>query len=526
MNIKKIMPLVLAGMVLTACGGGNTSETSSATPSTSTPSSNAPVSSVSEESKPSEVSSAPKITDVTVDFWHTFGQGIENGVEEYVKEFEKIIKEKEGVNVKINMSKEGSYTDIQTKISKGLGAGNIPTLAVAYPDHVAAYMAAEPTPGKYVVNLDKYMDDKNVGFGTEKYLGDIANDGTVYGKDDFIKVFMDEGTCYAKEGTYSIPFMKSTEVMFYNMNMVKKAMQYHNPAIANSESQIADYMNTITWNDLLDIAKVIKEHKSQIAPSLEYPIFYDSDGNFFVTQMYQNKIPYSSFDKDGKGQIDFESTENLNKTVSMLDSLRQAHKDGLLTTKGTKGEYSSYSFTDELCAFAIGSSGGAGYNNPSSDSFTFGVAPVPYANNNPTYVSQGVTLTVLKNPSYSEEMNEAKCLYAWKFAKFLTNPDVNAVLCIEDSQGYVPVRDSAYESSDYIEFLSDEDNIYSSTCKVVMDLNSAADYINSPVFSGSSKLREQCGGIITTLFKGDDRGDNVDTKTIVSDAIKAAKTYF
>ena len=524
MVIKKLLPIVLLGMTITACGTGGEASQEGSKPESNPVSSNETSQGGGESSQGGgEAGGIAKPTqkDVTIDFWHTFGQGIEEGVSAEVEKFVKLVKDNDGVNLKINLSKEGSYTDIQSKIDTGFNGGNVPTLAVAYPDHVANYLGKH---AKYVQNLDSYIDDPNIGFGKEAYLGDKK--GTeVYGKDDFIKVFMDEGTNYAVEGTYSLPFMKSTEVLFYNMDMVKKALDIHKPDISKNESKIKEYMESLTWDEFMALSKVIKDNKATIAPSLEYPVFYDSDGNFFISQLYQRGIKYSSFDAERKPKIDFEDTTEFNKVVTMVDELRQGHKDGLVTTKGTKGEYSSYSFTDELCAFAIGSSGGAGYNSPKSDSFTFGVAPVPYKGT-AKYVTQGVTLTILRNPSYTDADNDARVYYAWKFAKYITNPEVNAVLCVEDSQGYVPVRESAYETDDYLEFLSDDTNIYSSTAKVVMDVNLHADYINTPVFSGSSYLREQCGGAIATLFKADDNKQTLATADQLRTVISNSKSHF
>ena len=470
----------------------------------------------------SNSASAPAVKDVTIDFWHTFGQGIEEGMQAYVDQFQKIIKDNEGVNVTINLSKEGSYTDIHTKIVNGLGASNVPTLAVAYPDHVADYLHLKKDA---VVNLDSYINDEKIGFGKESYLGD-SKGKDVYDKDDFIPVFMDEGRNYAYEGTYSIPFMKSTEIMFYIKNIIRRALKIHKPEIYNNEAKVKEYMNNLTWDELFTLAQVIKNNKSTVAPKLEYPVFYDSDGNLFISQLYQRNIGYSSYDNSHKPQIDFENSTEKAKVVSFLDELRQLHKDGLLTTKDTKGEYSSYSFTPEKCAIAIGSSGGAGYNIPSGDAFELGVAPVPYKGQR-KYVTQGVTLAILRNPGYSDAVNDAKCYYAWKFAKFITNPSVNASICIEDSQGYVPVRESAYEIDKFMEFLGmSEDNDYAKTAEVVMEINGGADYyINTPVFSGSANLRNLCGGAIATLLTSDDNNDTVSTESVVNEVIKNAKSH-
>ena len=524
MKIKNTLPLILVSMLLGSCSGvtsidskdsGNTSiESNESTESKSDE---------SIDSTTSTTSTQPKPTKVEIDFWHTFGQGIEGGISPYVEKFQQLVKRNEGVDVTINLSKEGAYSDIHTKIINGFGAGNVPTIAVAYPDHVADYLEIKK---EYVQDLDVYINNDEVGFGKEAYLGDISGN-TVYGEDDFISVFLDEGKNYNYSGTYSIPFMKSTEVMFYNLNMIRRALRIHKPQIAGNDLRIKEYMNSLTWNELFELASIIKTHKSDVAPRMEYPVFYDSDGNLFISQLYQRGIGYSSYDNNRKPVIDFERQSEFNKVVSFLDELRYLHSEGLLTTKGTYGQYSSYSFADEKCAFAIGSSGGAGYNDPQSDAFELGVAPVPYTNER-KFVTQGVTLTILRNPKYSNEENDAKCLYAWKFIKYLTNPDNDAGLCIEDSQGYVPVRESAYESDEYIEFLNDDESVFNLTAKVVMEINSEGEnaYINTPVFKGSAYLREQCGSAIARLLKADETGEVITTTGVLNDVISNSKAHF
>ena len=83
-------------------------------------------------------------------------------------EFAKLVKENEGVDISINAGQDayqGSYVDIHNKIMSGFNTGDFPTIAVAYPDHVADYIAAESVPGKYVVNLAELATDEKIGFG-------------------------------------------------------------------------------------------------------------------------------------------------------------------------------------------------------------------------------------------------------------------------------------------------------------------------------------------------------------------------
>ena len=104
----------------------------------------------------------------------------------------------------------------------------------------------------------------------------------------------------------------------------------------------------------------------------------------------------------------------------------------------------------------------------------------------------------MNNPRYSQEENSLRQEYAWRFIKYLTNAEVNVELCIRGSNGYVPVRYSAYESEDFTSFLLGGD-IYAETASVILDdINN--EFIVTPVFKGSAELREQGGSIITSVF--------------------------
>ena len=144
-------------------------------------------------------------------FWHTFGQGIQNNLEEKIATFEQLVFENDGVVVNVTASYQGNYDTIEDKIVKGIGAGNIPTLTVAYPDHVASYLDQESTRGDYVVNMQPYMDNEEYGLGKEAYLGDQ------YGEDDFGIVHVHNQVDYeqheAKPQQNPIPFLMYLDVL-------------------------------------------------------------------------------------------------------------------------------------------------------------------------------------------------------------------------------------------------------------------------------------------------------------------------
>jgi len=458
---------------------------------------------------------------VQFSFWYTVGQGLQEGIAEKAEEFTQLIKQNEDVDVEISLEYQGGYSDIKTKIEAGLGTGNLPSLAVAYPDHVATYLSYESEKAKYVVNLDKFIDNPSVGFGTESYLGD---DGAT--EDDIVEAFFKEGQCYAKEGTYSLPWMKSSEIMFYNLSAVKRCFGIGAGEGADSfdssvktEEQVINFVNNMSWETMINLGRFAVEHKATILPKMVAPIMYDSDSNLFISKMYQEEIPYASIGEDGKGVIDFESGENRSRAEALLSEYAQNVSDGILTTKILQeGKYSSSLFVEEKLIFAIGSSGGTGYNSPDAATFDYKIAKVPASNNNPLYITQGPTLTIINNPADSVATQEVKALYAWKFLKYLTNTEVNTDLCISDSQGYIPMRESAYNTEYFAAFL-EEPTIYSEAANVLLN-DVSGNYIASDTFNGSADLRDQVGNILASIAGG------TSVSEAFSNAINEAKKKF
>ena len=432
---------------------------------------------------------------ITIKFWHTFGQTVVDGLKSKIADFKKLVKENDGVDVEIDMKYQGGYDDIAKLISDGFAVKNTPTIAVAYPDNVADYIEVGKSAGvDFVVNLDQFIGSAEVGFGKESWLGDK------YDEEDFVEDFYEEGSAYTLKGTYSLPFLKSTEIMFYNMDLLVEVMKDYKPEFASSKTKIKEYMARISWNDFMDLCKQIKSNMAKYSNMLEVPMWYDSDANYIITKMFQNDVAYTSIDSTGKGKIEFASGETFNKVVDLLDDARSNYAGGLFTTKGIKNTYGSDFFTNEKCIFSIGSSGGSGYNFPQADAFELGVCRVPASNNKPIYVSQGPTLAMFNDRGLDKDVNEKAQRYAWKFMKYITNGQVNAEICVNGSEGYVPVRHSAYETSFFQDFMAEGER-YAQCYKVVVeDVNSEGGYLVSKAFKGSASLRDECGSMLTAAL--------------------------
>ena len=56
---------------------------------------------------------------ITIKFWHTFGQTIQDALTEKINLFTKAVKEHDGVDVRIQLVYQGNYDDVAKKISDG-----------------------------------------------------------------------------------------------------------------------------------------------------------------------------------------------------------------------------------------------------------------------------------------------------------------------------------------------------------------------------------------------------------------------
>ncbi len=417
---------------------------------------------------------------VHISFWHTMGQTNQAWLNERITEFNKIYPD-----VVIEHTAQGGYDDLKSKISKAIPAGTTPTMAYCYPDHVADYLVAGA-----VEELTPYIDNEAYGFGKkeaeDKDLGDL-------GKDDYISGYWSEGTNYvnkdgsAAPGVYSLPFSKSTEVMFYN----KTAFDANGWSVPK------------TWNELWSWAAIAKKTYDDKDISLT-PIGYDSDANLLITLFEQYQIPYTSAETNAEtGHFLF----NNDRAKSLVKDLVGYFNEKLFVTQGTS---SSNTYTSNLfikgaakggCLITIGSTGGTGYNFPTSSetekggSFEVGVAEIPQADeSNKKVIMQGPSMCFFKRAS--EEQKK----YAWLFYKYLTNTDNSASYSY--LTGYQPVRESSYESEYYDQYDEslDAGTKYELIHQVTEFIPTIKDhYFTSPAFEGSTAARAEMEGLLAAV---------------------------
>lgn len=413
-------------------------------------------------------------SEVTIKFYHTMGSNLHDVLMIYIEEFNKLYPQ-----IHIEEEQVGGYDDVRDQISKEISVKGQPNIAYCYPDHVALYNIA-----KVVATLDNLIDSKlevTRADGTTEILG-LTDEQ----KADFIEGYYKEGQQFGDGLMYTMPFSKSTEVLYYN----KTFFDANNIRVPT------------TWDELEQVCAKIKE----IDPK-SIPLGYDSEANWFITMCEQYGSPYTS--ATGRKYL-FDNQTNRD----FVKKFREWYKKGYLTTQSIFGAYTSGLFTatdaDAVKSYmSIGSSAGATHQRPTKGSddkypFEVGIATIPQVNtSNPKVISQGPSVCIFKKD------NPQEVLASWLFVKFLTTSvEFQAEFSI--ASGYVPVIKSVSENEVYKEFLAKADGgdfVSALSAKICLEQEKA--YYTSPAFNGSSTARSQVGDLMAKVLTADD-GGNVD----------------
>jgi len=427
--------------------------------------------------EPEEIAVFDPSTEVTVKFWHAMGQANQKIIAEIITRFEKLYP-----NIKVEQTSLNDYTTLRDTISSGIAANELPTVAQTYPDHVALYLN-----GDAVRELDSYVSSEQeiqLADETTTIVGLTAEEQAQY-----VAGFWAEGTIYDSKGTrYSVPFNKSTEVMYYNKTMFDK-YGWEVPK---------------TWDQVVTICEEFKNTTEYATLSKDYKcagFSYDSEANLFITLTQQWGGEYTKFDDNGKGVFAFNN--DLSKEAIRFYS-EQSAKGNLVTTTYFGTNYSSDAFKAGQVVMTIGSSAGASYNVPSDGSFEVGVTTYPQKDEkNNQVIQQGTNVSLFIRDDKQEE------LAGWLFMKFLTNYDSALLWCTETS--YFPIRKDVLQSAEYQEHISgkivDEQGqvVYKPTTQQLaqsVGLGQQNWFYTNVAFLGSSRARDNAQTIITNILYG------------------------
>ena len=419
---------------------------------------------------------------VTITFYHTMGSNLSEVLNLYIEEFNKLYP-----NITVNASQVGSYDNVRDQISTEITVGSQPNIAYCYPDHVALYNMAG-----VVATLDNLIESKEEvvrADGTKEVLG--LTDAE---KADFIEGYYNEGRQFGDNLMYTLPWSKSTEVLYYN----KTLFDANNIPVPT------------TWDEMEEVCKKIKE----IDPE-SIPLGYDSEGNWFITMTEQFNSPYTSANEphylfDNEVNRDF------------VKRFRSWYQKGYLTTQTLYGAYTSGLFVAESGTrsyMSIGSSAGATHQRPTKDAngnypFEVGIATIPQANTaSPKVISQGPSVCIFN------KSNPQEVVASWLFVKYMTTSvDFQAEFSM--TSGYVPVLKSVADHPVYKEFVSKAnggDYISALAAKVCLAQQDA--YYTSPAFNGSSTARSQVQELLAKCLSATFSDEDAGIKKAFQDAI-------
>ena len=403
--------------------------------------------------------------------------------EKAIADFEKLYP-----NITVNMRLYTDFGKIYNDVITNIATNTTPNVCISYPDHIATYLSGT----NVVVGLDELFADGNYGFGGSrlKYDGPDSN--------EMIMEFLDE--CIVSGAHYAIPYMRSTEAVYVNKTYVEK-LGFKLP-------------ETLTWDFMFEVAEAATAKDANgnykvNGQKVMIPIIYKSTDNMMIQMLKQKGAGYSN--ENGEIEIFNDTTKEILYTVA------EHAKSGAFSTF----KISSYpaNFLDAgQCIFAIDSTAGAtwmGTYAPLSDisadkfvEFETAVRTVPqFDPSDPYMISQGPSICVFNKRDPQE------VLASWLFAQYLLTNDVQ--IAYSETEGYVPVTMKARNDPSYQDYLarSGEDNDVHYNVKIEATqllLENTEHTFVTPVFNGSTSLRDAAGQLIENVTKSVNRKETID----------------
>lgn len=454
--------------------------------------------------------------DVTIRYVNAYGKEYQPKIESWVAKFNE---EHPHITVE-NVVISGNYDTIHTQTKSDIAAatGEYGDLVICYPDHVVDYMNYG-----VAVQLDDLMDDPTIGWNADK-------------KADMIQGFLEEGRKYPVEGTYSMPYSKSTEALYYNADvLVGLNLATVDPTINGGQPLTTEYFDNLTWDEFLDkLCPAIEAYNNALPAdskiiidggenSLTGICGYDSLANLFINLCEQYGYGYTSVNlQTGKGSIDF----NNDQVKALMKKFNAAAKKNYLvpSTRISNNSYCSSYFVAQNLLFNIGSTAGVGHEH--SKTFDVNVTAIPgAAGGNKHVISQGPSLCILAHPEDGEAVKNARIRAAWQFYDYLTS-SVNSATWAT-TVGYLPVRTSSLQTEHYLEYATTEGKASRSlellTAKNCQYSTTASNNVfTSPVFKGSSTARTQVGSVMSAVLNENDLTEAKLNK-LFDDAVNAIK---
>ncbi len=321
---------------------------------------------------------------VELQFWHGQNQTQQVALNKLIDQFNA-----SHPGIHVTATYQGTYSDLYKKITAAIAAGTPPDLAIAYQNDVANYIKSDA-----VIPLDSLMSDPQIGF-TASDLKDIY------------PTFIDHYPQFGNK-VYSMAFMRSMEVMYYNIDMLKAA-GFNNPPQ--------------TWQDFMKVCAAVNN------PPNTYCYEMNTDASRFANWVFSRGGDLIG--PDGKtvafgGQAGLES----------LQFIQEMFSKNYATVIG-KAFQDQTDFALGKLAFTMGSTAGLPYYKTAIDEAgkvkDWGIAPDPHSTSNPVVDLYGPSVTIFKTTTAKERA-------AFVFLKWMMSSKADAQWV--QATEYFPARKS------------------------------------------------------------------------------------
>ena len=400
--------------------------------------------------------------------------------QEAIAEFEKLYP-----NINVTMKLYSDYKIIYRDVITNMATQTTPNVCITYPDHIATYM----TGTNVVVPLDELIYDEKFGLGGEQINFDAPT------AEEVVPEYLAEGVINGKQ--YAVPFMRSTEALYYNKEYVEQL------ALTLGYDGIPD---VITWDFIWEVSNAALAKNDDGTYALNgqnkmIPFVYKSTDNMMIQMLRQYGGEYTN---DSGDILLFNDT-----TRELLYTVAENADTGAFSTFA-KSSYPADLLNRGQCVFAIDSTAGSvwmGSDGPLSTvededaiDFTLEVTMIPQVSmdSKPVMISQGPSICLFNKEDPGE------VLASWIFVQYLLSNDVQ--IAYSQTEGYVPVTSKAQQSDEYLDYLSragqlDEkgDNYLYYAPKIAASkllLDNVSNTFITPVFNGSASLRMASGEMI------------------------------
>lgn len=414
-------------------------------------------------------------------------------------------------NIKVNLKLYTDYNDIYKDVLTNTTTNTTPNVCITYPDHIATYNTGE----NVIVPLDELMTNPEWGLGGSMVKFDSPT------KEEIIPQFLAEGVIGGTQ--YAMPFMRSTEACYINVDLVKK-LGYELPDV-------------LTWEFVWEVSEAAmalgKDENGNYVlngQSVLIPFIYKSTDNMMLQMLEQKGVEYSK--ETGEILIFNDTTEEI------LYEIAEHTKSGSFSTFKISSYPGNYLNAGQ-CIFAVDSTAGAtwmGSDAPQIDipeeeliEFDLQVRGVPqYDTENQKMISQGPSICIFNKENPNEVMA------SWLFVQYLLTNEVQ--ITYSQTEGYLPVTSKAHNDPSYQEYLRkagepDDPITGLSYYRVKIDaakllLNNLDNTFITPVYNGSTNLRNAAGQMIEEVCKSVRRKQTIDEEYMEALYSKMSSLYF